>query len=185
LSGETRALARRYARAALDVAESRSGQAPAALHEDLLTLVALVERHAPLRAALVDPRVSPDARGRLLEAIADKARLSELTRRVVALLIAHDRLALLPALAEACGEELLSRRGILTAEVTSAAPLSEAQRRSLARALARASGLAVELRVDVDAEALGGLRVSMGGKTYDGTVRAHLAALRRSLATGG
>jgi F-type H+-transporting ATPase subunit delta len=185
MSGEAHALARRYARAALDVAESRGGEAAAALHRGLVELVALVERHPPLRGALVDPRVGPDARGRLLEAIAEKARLPELTRRVVALLTAHDRLPLLPALAEACGEELLARRGILTAEATSAAPLSEAQRRSLARALGEVTGLEVELRSDVDPEVLGGVRVRMGGKTYDGTVRGHLAALRRSLAGGG
>lgn len=184
MSGGARALARRYARAALDVAESRGGDAPAALHEGLVALVALVERHPPLRAALVDPRVGPDARGRLLEAIAEKARLSELTRRVVALLTAHDRLPLLPALAEACGEQLLARRGVLTAEATSAAPLSDAQRQALARALGQVSGLEVQVRADVDPEVLGGLRVRMGGKTYDGTVRAHLTALRRSLASG-
>jgi F-type H+-transporting ATPase subunit delta len=182
LSGEARALARRYARAALDVAESRGDDAPAALHQGLGELVALVERHPPLRSALVDPRVGPDARGRLLEAIASKARLSELTRRVVALLTAHDRLPLLPALAEACGAELLARRGVLTAEATSAAPLSDAQRQALAGALGQVSGLEVRVRTHVDPEVLGGLRVTMEGKTYDGTVRAHLAALRRSLA---
>jgi F-type H+-transporting ATPase subunit delta len=178
------ALARRYARAALDAAQSRGADAPAALRTDLLTLVGLVERHPPLRAALVDPRVGPDARRRLLEAVCEKARLSELTRRVVALLIAHDRLSLLPSLAAACGEELNARQGILAAEATCAAPLSEAQRRALARALGKASGLAVELRSHVDPEVLGGLRVRMGGRTYDGTVRAHLTALRRSLGGG-
>jgi F-type H+-transporting ATPase subunit delta len=177
-------LARRYARAALDVAEARGGDAASALGSDLHTLVALIERHSPLRAALVDPRVSPDARRRLLEAIADKAGLSELTRRLVALLISRDRLALLPALAEVCTVEFLARRGVLAAEATSAVPLLDAQRRSLARALGKASGLEVELQAHVDPEVLGGLRVRMGGKTYDGTVRAHLATLRRSLATG-
>jgi F-type H+-transporting ATPase subunit delta len=185
LRGEGGVLARRYARAALDVAEMRGGAGgPSVLGSDLLTLVGLIDRHAPLRAALADPRVDLDARRRVLEAIAQKAGLSELTRRLVALLISRDRLWLLPALAEAASAEILARRGVLPAEATSAVPLIETQRRALARALGKASGLEVELRTHVDPEVLGGVRVKMGGKTYDGTVRAHLAALRQSLATG-
>jgi F0F1-type ATP synthase delta subunit len=42
----------------------------------------------------------------------------------------------------------------------------------------------VELATKVEPGVLGGLRVKMGGRTYDGTVRAQLEALRRSLASG-
>ena len=45
-------------------------------------------------------------------------------------------------------------------------------------------GAEVELATKVEPEVLGGLRVRMGGRTYDGTVGAQLAALRRSLASG-
>jgi F0F1-type ATP synthase delta subunit len=42
----------------------------------------------------------------------------------------------------------------------------------------------VELARRVDADVLGGILVRMGGRTYDGTVRSQLKALRESLAHG-
>jgi F-type H+-transporting ATPase subunit delta len=54
----------------------------------------------------------------------------------------------------------------------------------LAEALRAPAGGDIELTTTVDPRVLGGLRVKMGGRTYDGTVRGHLTALRRSLASG-
>jgi F0F1-type ATP synthase delta subunit len=42
----------------------------------------------------------------------------------------------------------------------------------------------VELSARAAPEVLGGLLVRMGGKTYDGTVRGRLQALRESLVRG-
>jgi F0F1-type ATP synthase delta subunit len=42
----------------------------------------------------------------------------------------------------------------------------------------------VELRYRVDPGVLGGVRVRMGERTYDGTVRTQLAGLRRRLLHG-
>jgi F-type H+-transporting ATPase subunit delta len=72
----------------------------------------------------------------------------------------------------------------VSAEAVSAVTLPEAQRRALAAALGGAVEL-VELRTRVDPALIGGLLVQAGGRTYDGTVRTHLAALRRRLAAIG
>ena len=75
-------------------------------------------------------------------------------------------------------------RGVVQAQATGAIALSANQERALAEALAKATGRKVELTARVDPKVLGGLQVKVGGRTYDGTVRAHLALLRRRLASG-
>jgi F-type H+-transporting ATPase subunit delta len=59
--------------------------------------------------------------------------------------------------------------------------LPPAQADALAAALAKVAGSEVELRPLVDPQVLGGLVVRMAGKTYDGSVRGRLAALREAL----
>jgi len=69
-------------------------------------------------------------------------------------------------------------------KAVSAVPLAEAQRAALAQALGSAVGRNVELEARVDPAVLGGVRVTVGGRTYDGTVRSRLAALRERLVSG-
>lgn len=72
-------------------------------------------------------------------------------------------------------------RGILDAKVVSAAVLDETQRKRLKEKLESISGKTVVLHEKTDPSVLGGLRVEMDGRLYDGTIRGRLADLRRRL----
>ena len=72
-------------------------------------------------------------------------------------------------------------KGIVEAKVVSAAPLTEAQRASLAKKLGEMSGRRVELIERVDPAVMGGLQVDMEGRRYDNTIRHRLALMRRHL----
>lgn len=69
--------------------------------------------------------------------------------------------------------------GISEATVTSAVALSEDQAKALQEKLEKLSGRKVLLTRKVDAKALGGLRVELDGKLFDGTVGGRLDELRR------
>jgi F-type H+-transporting ATPase subunit delta len=182
--GPSRALARRYAGALLDVAESRGADAAKALRGELRDFGALLRDHAELASALERPGLASDVKRRFIAALGEKVGASELLRRLLDLLATRDRLTLLPVLIQTYGEMLNARRGVVSAEAVSAGALSADQRQALAAALAKVSGLEVELAARVEPQVLGGLLVRMGGTTYDGTVRARLAALRRVLVAG-
>jgi F-type H+-transporting ATPase subunit delta len=173
-----RALAQRYARALVAVASTQSTEDAVGFRGELDAFVRMVEGNPALRATLLHPTLRPDARQRVLTALCERVGASGLLLRTLLLLSEHDRLEILPALAEAYGERLNVERGILSAEVASATPLGEGQRRALEAAL----GGAVELRSRVDPGLVGGLVVRVAGKTYDGSVRGRLEALRRRLA---
>jgi len=181
VSGAPRALARRYARALLDVAAAEGPGAALALRDELRAFAPLVSGHAGLRRAFLHPGLGAERRRRVLAALAERVGASVLLRRLLDLLAGRDRVELLPGLVEAYAELANAARGVVSAEAVSAVALTEAQDRALAAAL----GDAVELRSGVDPALVGGLLVRMGGRTYDGTVRTRLAALRRRLAATG
>jgi F-type H+-transporting ATPase subunit delta len=183
----SRPLARRYARALLDVALSGAkthGTSPESLRRELQEAVALLAESRELSAVLSHPGVGAEGRKKVAAAVWGKAKASPLLRRLLELLVEHRRIGLLPQIEDAFGELWNARRGVVSAEAVGAVPLGEAETRALGRALEKASGHEVELRSRVDPDVLGGILVRMGGRTYDGTVRSQLKALRESLAHG-
>jgi F-type H+-transporting ATPase subunit delta len=175
VTGAPRALARRYARALLEAA----GGEALALRDALRVLGPAVEGHPELRRALFDPGLGAERKRRLLAAVAEGTGASALLRRFLDLLASRDRVSLLPDVIEAYADLANAAHGVVSAEVVSAVPLAEAERRALAGAL----GGTVELRSRVDPDLVGGLLVRVGGTTYDGSVRTRLADLRRRLAS--
>jgi F-type H+-transporting ATPase subunit delta len=180
----SRGQARQYARALLAVAEERGGDEVLRIRDELRELSTLTGTHRGLRAALDARGVTLADRGRALAAIADSAGASPLVSRLLGVLAGNDHLALLPPLAEVYASLANAARGIVPVEATAAVDLSAEQEVSLRDVLTMSAGGEVELTTEVDPAALGGMRVKMGGRTYDGTVRARLRALRGRLASG-
>jgi len=171
-------------RALVAVASRQGDAAGQRLGAELESLADVVSGSAALRDALENPRVRAEQRRAILEQIADVVKLSPLARGVLVLLVEQDAVLALPTLAQAYGEAWNAHRGIAAAEAVAAVPLDPSQERELARALARVSGREVQLHTRVDPAVIGGLRVRVGDMLYDGSVRAHLQALRRRLASG-
>jgi F-type H+-transporting ATPase subunit delta len=154
-----------------------------ALRDELRAFVSQLGQ-PQLRQALAHPALAAEPKRRLMLALAKAAKLTPLAKRLVELLSARDRLALLPDVAEAYAELANAAQGVVTAEVASAVPLGAVQKKALEAAL-KGSGASVELRTRVEPALVGGLVVRAFGRTYDGSVREQLAALKRRLATAG
>jgi F-type H+-transporting ATPase subunit delta len=174
------AAARRYARALLDVAQEGE---PAAVRDELRAARTLLEQHAGLAEALAHPALPAGKKLGLLRAVV-KDELSPPVLRLLELLVERGRVGLLPAIESAYAVLFNAQRGVAQAEVVSAAPLGADERRALQAALERASGLGVELAMREDPALLGGLLVRLGGRSYDGSVRGRLRALRALLGAG-
>jgi F-type H+-transporting ATPase subunit delta len=181
VTGRELGAARRYARAALEIARGQGGTAPETTRTELAALAGLLDADATIRGLLLGRALAPEARRRAASAVAGAAKPSPLTQRLLEMLAGHDRLALLPALAEAYAAAWNAAQGIVTAEAVSAVALEPVQLETLSGALRDALGARVDLRARVDAAVLGGVLVNAGGRTYDGTVRGRLLALRRRL----
>ncbi len=71
------------------------------------------------------------------------------------------------------------RRERITALVTAAVPLTEAQRTRLTGILARAYGREIRLNVELDQELIGGLTIRIGDDIIDGSLAGRLAEASR------
>jgi F-type H+-transporting ATPase subunit delta len=72
-------------------------------------------------------------------------------------------------------------RGAVSAEVTTALPLSAAQEKGVAAALRQALGKDPEITTRVDPAILGGIRVKVGSRLFDASLRSKLDSLKFAL----
>ena len=169
--------ARRTARALLDVAEKK-GEA-AAVQAGLRKAMAALRDLPELNAVLANPALSVERRKRIVAAVF--ATSPDLVGRFLELLVGHDLIGLLPQVEQEYSTQWNTRRGVVTAEAVTAVPLDPPLGRGLEQAIGHATGLKAELRAGIDPAVLGGVLLKMRGRTYDGTVRGRLQALRRAL----
>ncbi len=184
MRGAPGVLARRYARALYEVAAAEGDAVAQRMKGELVALDALLAGHPQLAEALASPAFPAEARERVLRAVVERAGGSALLVRLVALLASRERVALLGAIGEAYAERLNDAMGVLSARAVSAVPLGPSQRDGLASALGSTLGKRIELTNQVDPAVLGGVLVRVAGRSYDGTVRTRLGALRRRLGAG-
>jgi F-type H+-transporting ATPase subunit delta len=173
------AVARRYAAAMADVAlEKNNAQR---VRADFASFVDAFYSAADLRNFLESPAVSIDVKQKVVESLAQKMRLDQSVANFIHLIVKHGRTESLRDTERALGEELNARMGIALAEVTSARPLSEPERKELTAALERRTGKKIEARFSEDRSLLGGALVRVGSTVYDGSVRQRLSRLREQL----
>ena len=79
------------------------------------------------------------------------------------------------------GVLLRAERGIVLAEVRTALPLEDEQRRAVTERLGELTGETVEMNEVVDESLIGGIAVRIGDRLYDASVRNRLERLRARL----
>jgi F-type H+-transporting ATPase subunit delta len=112
------------------------------------------------------------------------ADLSQSVRNLVFLLVRRRRIEQLPRVVAEFIRLDERRQEITHATATSAAPLTDIERKALTARLEQMTGGRIALETDVDAGLLGGLVVRVGDRLIDGSVRGRLERLRNQLASG-
>jgi F-type H+-transporting ATPase subunit delta len=109
--------------------------------------------------------------------------IGPLARNLLGILAGRRLLDMLPLIAESFQDLLDAYYGRQRAEVTSAVPLEDAERQQVSEFIkSLESGKEIVLDARVDPSILGGLVVKVGSHLIDGSTRAKLAQLRRTLA---
>lgn len=169
----------RYAQALFDLAlETNTLDA---VEADLKALKAAREESADLRRALASPVYAAEDKGKALTAIGEKAGFSRTTQNFLGLLAANRRASALPAVIAAFERLSAAHRGVVAAEVTTAVKLTAAQAEGVKAALAQALGQEPEITTRVDPAILGGLKVKVGSRLFDASLRSKLDSLKFAL----
>ena len=175
------AVAKRYARA---LADSAGGNDPGrldAVASELSLAAKVLGADAKFAHFFADPSIAQEDKRVAIEALARRAKLSEVVRSFLLVLVANRRLGALAAIRD-CLEAITDERlGIVKAEMTTAVPLSAAELKRLRESLEKMTGRTVRITHRVDPTVLGGARTRIGSRVYDGTLKHQLVALRDRL----
>lgn len=165
-----------YARAILEAAQAEGVLAQ--VEDDLFRFARTVDATPDLRDRLVDPGIDVAAKLALLDELLGGHAQSAAAAMWV---VQSGRARQLTQIADALVAQAAAARSAVVAEVHSAVPLTDDQRRKLTAALKNATGSEVELKVVVDPDVVGGMLVKMGDTVIDGSVARRLAELRGRL----
>jgi F-type H+-transporting ATPase subunit delta len=180
LSGS--AISRRYAKALVELgAEQKMVER---YGEELAAVSAALAAQAPMRLLLESPTLPLEKKTALLADLMGTLQLSAGMRNFLGLLLVKDRLKYLTQIEVDYRQLADELSGVLRARVTAAAPLSGEQQAAIRTGLERQTGKKVELTVDADAGLIGGLRVAIGGKVFDGSIRTQLKRIEDTLQKG-
>jgi ATP synthase F0 subunit b/ATP synthase F1 delta subunit len=153
------------------------------VEDQLFRFSRILDAHPRLAILLGDYAVPTEGRVGLLRNVLESAsgRVNPITlallTQTVELLRGEPAEEAMKFLAEVA----VARRGEVVAEVSAAAELSDAQRTRLTEVLARIYGHPVTVHVQIDAELLGGLLITVADEVIDGTLASRLAAAKAQL----
>lgn len=150
------------------------------VEDELFQVAQAVEASDELRTALTDPLTPVANRQQVMEDLL-RGKASNATIGAVSLVVGAGHAADLPAIARAVIEKGAAMRNRAVAEVRSAVPLTDDQRKRLAAALKQSTGKDVEIKVVIDPSVLGGIVTQIGDTVIDGSIRNRLNRVRETL----
>jgi F-type H+-transporting ATPase subunit delta len=171
---------RRYASAAFSVA-ARTGDYDAWLQA--LGEVARVLQMPSARSVFRSPAVPPHQKTAALDHILPDVAVP--IRNFLHILVDRDRIDEVPGILDAMRDLINARRGIITADVTTAVPLDADMERLVAQRLAAHLGgdpQKISIRSRIDPSIIGGVVARVGDAVIDDSVRGRIERLRRTLA---
>ena len=174
---ELATIARPYAEAVFRLA--KQGNALPAW-SDALNLIATVYQDPQMRAVMANPKITPADVERLMLAICGE-RIDGVARNLIQLLVHNRRLPALAEIRELFEQLKLEDEGKLDAKISSAFPMEDAQRNQVVNLLSSRFKRKINATVTVDPDLIGGIKVEVGDKVWDASVRGRLQTMAATL----
>ena len=173
-------VARRYALALADVIIERNEQAE--VRQELAAWERMILSNPALLEAFTNPTVPYEQKSKVLNELIARTKVRQTTANFLRILLKNQRLAELPQVNAKLDQVLDERSGVISAQVTSARPVSDSIKRALEQKLADLTGKRIRLSFGTDESLLGGIVTRIGSTIYDGSVRNQLKRLGEELA---
>ena len=175
----TGSLARRYARAVLEISTANGNLDK--IGADLRSLAKAMRESAELVTALTNPAIRRADRRRVIDGLLQRIGAELHTKNLVYLLLDGERLGSLEAISREVDAMIEAKAGRMSAEITSARPLDATQLSQIITSLEKLSGKKVAVTRREDPDLLGGVVAKLGDTVYDGSLRTQLRTLRDEL----
>ena len=172
-------LASRYAHALYALAEDRAALDQTVSEMDALGR--LIDESSDFRRFIGSPLTDTTQARKAADAVLAAQGFNKLVRDTVGVIANNRRLPALRSIVAAFAALVAAKRGVVTAEVSSAHPLTDVQREQLRARLIEAGHGNVDIRDSVDPALLGGLVVRIGARLYDTSLKSRLQRLQYAM----
>jgi F-type H+-transporting ATPase subunit delta len=170
-------LAARYAKSILDLSLEKNQLE--AVHNDMLLLKETCRNSSDLVNLLRSPIIKSDKKGKILTAIF-AGKISPMTSAFITLLLHKEREGYLPEISTAFVDQYKIYKGISTAKLTTAVPVSEDLKQAILQKLKTERNLQqIELDTEVRKELIGGFILEIGDLRMDSSVAFELNNVRK------
>jgi F-type H+-transporting ATPase subunit delta len=175
----TSAVARKYAHALLEVAISE--QLEDKVLEDLAGFERLVQDLPQLNQTIANPAIPIVAKREIVKQLAERLSAAQIVTNFLLILLQNARIVQLDECLEAYQEALDLTRGIVRADVFTSRKLDDSVRTRLEGEVSTMTGKQVKLRYHEDESLIGGMKIAIGSKVFDASVRTQLDEIQRRL----
>ncbi|HTR17881.1 MAG TPA: F0F1 ATP synthase subunit delta [Acetobacteraceae bacterium] len=179
MNSKNSGLAGRYAGALYALAEERRALDLAV--DQIRALGTLIDRSSDFRRLLESPLFDVRQSCAAAVAVLKEQGFDPLIQDFVGVVASNRRLSDLRGMVSAFADLVAEKRGIVTAHVVSANPLSTVQREQLRARLIEAGYGNVNIEEQVDKSLLGGLVVRVGARLYDNSIKSRLQRLQYAM----
>ena len=172
------AIARRYAKALFNLLSPSDIRSAT---ESLSALGGALSVSRELRGLLNNPVIDLDKKAAVIRELGTQANAPPVVEQFLAHVVRKNRIVLLAEIAEAFARlaDQASNRKVV--HLSSARPLTDANRAEIQQKLQGATKGTIELTTNVDPRLLGGLEIRIGSTVYDGTIRGQIDKIRTAL----
>jgi F-type H+-transporting ATPase subunit delta len=172
-------MAGRYATALFELA--LESKAVDQVQTDLKWFDALVASNSDLTRLVRSPVFSADEQTRALTAVLDKAGISGIAANFLRVVVGNRRLFAIGQMIRGYNALVAKHKGEVTAQVTVAETLSDARMNDIRDTLKQVTGKDVQVDVTVDPSIIGGLKVKVGSRMVDASLRTKLNSIKLAM----
>jgi F-type H+-transporting ATPase subunit delta len=170
-----------YAKALFQVVQHQDPARAEGVAEELDRVAAALDAVPDFLRVLVTPTVTTEVKTVILDQVIDLLAIGEPTRRFLSVVQQHYRMEHMRDIAAAYRELVDHDLGRTRARVETATELDDVQRQRMAEAVAAVEGGTVVADFATDPGLLGGFRLQVGSRVFDGSLEGELARLSREI----
>ncbi|MGM7703069.1 F0F1 ATP synthase subunit delta [Pseudalkalibacillus sp. Hm43] len=179
MSKDTESVAKRYAAALFDVVKEKGSLDQ--VEKELRSVQSIIEENEKLLTILNHPKISAEDKKSLLSKVIG-SEVSEPVHNTILLMVDRKREAMIPNMVDQYILLANEERGIADATVYSVRLLTEEEQQEISRTFSERINVK-ELRVEnvIDQDLIGGIKVKIGNRIFDGSVSGKLNRIQRQL----
>jgi F-type H+-transporting ATPase subunit delta len=170
-----------YAKALLTVVQKEAPDRAEIVAAELDRVAATLKAVPDFHRVLVTPMVSVEVKTQILDSVLDALELGEPTRRFLHVVQHHYRMQHMSGIAAAYRELVDQSLGRTRARVETAVELGDEAQRRLVDVLSDVEGSRVVADFEAKSDLLGGFRLQVGSRVFDGSLAGELERLSKEI----